>query len=410
MPTRWFIGLASGSSAQGVDAALLESRGSGLDLRVQLLHATHQPYGRDLRELILRLATQAATPSASEIRHLGLLHRLLGETFAAAARQAADRASFSLQRVGVIGCPGYTLWQDADGRFPSTLGLGMAAVVAERTGITTVSDFAARDLAAAGQGVPLTALADYLLLRDAEENRAVVDLGGLARVVFLPRKCRIQEVLGFEAGPGNLLLDSLMSQATGGQQTCDTGGKYAVQGRCLDDLLQSWLAHPFFQRRPPRSLSRATFGPEFVAEAVQQVRQSNGNLHDLLCTATHFVAHGITSALRRFLPAGQSLDRVLLCGGGVKNGLLWRLLEQQLEGTVLDRTDSFGVPTDAREAMSYGVLATLTVDGVAGNVPSATGAAGSRLLGSLTPGSASNWARCLAWMAGQTAHLTGRPD
>jgi anhydro-N-acetylmuramic acid kinase len=406
MPTRWFIGLASGSSAQGVDAALLETHGAGLDLRVRLLHSTHQPYGRDLRELILRLAAGGT----GEVRHIGLLHRLLGETFAAAARQAADRASFSLQRVAVVGCPGYTLWQDADGRFPSTLGLGMAAVVAERTGVTTVGDFAGRDLAAAGQGVPLAALADYLLLRDAEEDRVIVDLGGLSRVVFLPRRCRIQEVLGFEAGPGNLLLDAFMSQLTGGQQAYDPGGKHAVQGRCLDDLLQGWLAHPFFQRRPPRSLPRSTFGPEFVAQAVQQVKQANGNLHDLLCTATHFVAGGISTALRRFLPAGQRLDRVLLCGGGVKNGLLWRLLEQQLAPAPLDRTDRFGVPAEAREAMAFGVLAALTVDGVAGNVPSATGAAGSRLLGSLTPGSASNWARCLAWMASQTAHLVGRPE
>jgi anhydro-N-acetylmuramic acid kinase len=406
MPTRWFIGLASGSSAQGVDAALLESQGTGLDMRVRLLHATHQPYGRDLRELVLRLSAGGA----GEVRQVGLLHRLLGETFAAAARQVADRASFSLQRVAFLGCPGFPLWQDTEGRFPSHLGLGMAGVVAERTGLTTVSDFAGRDLAASGQGVPLAALPDYLLLRDADEDRAVVDLGGQVRVVFLPRKCRIQEVLGCEAGPGNLLLDCLMSQLTGGQQTCDTGGKHAVQGRCLEDLLRSWLAHPFFQRRPPRSLSRATFGPEFVAEAVKQVRQTNHSLHDLLCTATHFVAHGVATALRRLVPAGGRLDRVLLCGGGVKNGLLWRLLEQQLAPAPLERTDRCGVPAEAREAMAFGVLAALTVDGVPGNVPSATGAAGSRLLGSLTPGSASNWARCLAWMANQSAHLIGRPE
>jgi anhydro-N-acetylmuramic acid kinase len=406
MPTRWFIGLASGASAQGVDTALLESQGTGLDLRVRLRHATHQPYGRDLRELILRLAAGGA----GEVRQVGLLHRLLGETFAAAARQVADRASFSLQRISFLGCPGFPLWQDTEGRFPSALGLGMAAVVAERTGLTTVSDFAGRDLAASGQGIPLAALPDYLLLRAADEDRAVVDLGGQVRVVLLPRGCRIQEVLGCEAGPGNLLLDSFMNQLTGGQQSYDAGGKHAVQGRCLEDLLQGWLAHPFFQRRPPRSLSRATFGPEFAAAAVKQARQANHSLHDLLCTATHFVAHGVATALRRLVPAGQRLDRVLLCGGGVKNGLLWRLLEQQLAPAPLERTDPLGVPAEAREAMASGVLAALTVDGVAGNVPSATGAAGSRLLGSLTPGSPSNWARCLAWMAHQSAHLLGRAE
>jgi anhydro-N-acetylmuramic acid kinase len=128
-----------------------------------------------------------------------------------------------------------------------------------------------------------------------------------------------------------------------------------------------------------------------------------GGLHDLLCTATHFVARGITTSLRRFLPGNKLPERVLLTGGGVRNGLLWHLLEQQLPGVPLERTDQLGIPGDARKALAFGLLAALTLDGVAGNVPSATGATGSRLLGSFTPGSASNWARCLQWMAAQTA-------
>jgi anhydro-N-acetylmuramic acid kinase len=397
--TRWLIGLASGSSADGVDAALLESEGAGLELQVRLLHALHQPYGRDLRELILR----GSGPGACEVRQLGLLHRLLGETFAAAARQVADRASFALQRVLCLGCPGHTVCLDAEGRFPATLALGMAAVVAERTGVTVVSDFRARDLAAGGQGVPLAALADYLLFRHPIESRALLHLGGMARVVYLPAGCRLNEVLGFEAGPCSVLLDTLMRQVTAGRESYDPGGKHAVQGRCLEPLLQRWLGHPYLQRRPPKGLPRHSFGEEFAVQAVQQARQMQCGLHDLLCTATHFVAQGITTALRRFLPPGRPPDRVLLSGGGVRNGLLWHLLEQQLDGVPLDRTDRFGVPADARKALSFGVLAALTVDGVAANLPSATGAAGSRLLGSLTPGSAANWARCLHWMAAQTA-------
>jgi anhydro-N-acetylmuramic acid kinase len=138
---------------------------------------------------------------------------------------------------------------------------------------------------------------------------------------------------------------------------------------------------------------------------VQQSRELQGSLHDLLCTATHFVAHGITGALRRFLPGGWPPDRVLLSGGGVRNGLLWHLLEQQLEGRPLERIDGHGVPAEARKAVGFGLLAALTVDGVPANVPSATGAAGTRLLGSVTPGSTTNWARCLNWMAAQAAPL-----
>jgi anhydro-N-acetylmuramic acid kinase len=274
-------------------------------------------------------------------------------------------------------------------------------VVAERSGVSTVSDFRARDVAAGGQGVPLAALTDYILFRHPHEGRLLVHLGGLARVVFVPAGCRLHEVVGFEAGPCNVLLDALMGHVTGGREPFDPGGKHAVQGKCIDALLQSWLAQPYLQKRPPKSLPRHLFGDDFAAAAVGQARQLGGSLHDLLCTATHFVARGIVTAVRRFLPPGQRIDRVLLSGGGVRNGLLWRLLEQPFEGTPLQRTDEAGVPADVRKALSFAMLAALTLDGVPANLPSATGAAGSRLLGSLTPGSSLNWARCLSWMAAQ---------
>lgn len=398
MTPRWLIGLASGSSVDGVDAALMELEGVGLDLHVLQVHGLHQPYGQELRALIRRISTSAPC----EIRQVSLLHRLLGETFAAAARTVADHASLSLQRVQCIGCAGHTIWHDSEGRFPSTLGLGMAAVVAERCGITTLSDFRSRDVAAGGQGVPLAALTDYILFRHPQESRLLIHLGGLARVVFVPAGCRIHEVIGFEASPCNVLLDALMGHLTGGKSSFDPGGKHAVQGKCIDALLQSWLQHPYLQRRPPKSLPRHLFGDDFATAAVQQVRQVSGSLHDLLCTATHFVARGITTAVRRFLPSGHRIDRILLSGGGVRNGLLWRLLEQPFEGVPLQRTDEVGVPADVRKALSFGMLAALTLDGVPASVPSATGAAGSRLLGSITPGSSINWARCLAWMATQT--------
>jgi anhydro-N-acetylmuramic acid kinase len=398
MTPRWLIGLASGSSADGVDAALLEVEGVGLELRVRQVQGLHQPYGQELRNLIRRLGTSAPC----EVRQISRLHRLLGETFAAAARMVADHASLSLQKVQCIGCPGHTIWHDTEGRFPSALSLGMAAVVAERCGVTTVSDFRSRDVAAGGQGVPLAALTDYILFRHPQEGRLLIHLGGLARIVFVPAGCRIQEVVGFEASPCNMLLDALMGHLTGGRESFDPGGKHAVQGKCIETLLQSWLNHSYLQRRPPKSLPRHLFGEEFAAAAVQQVRQAGGSLHDLLCTATHFVSRGIITAVQRFLPAGQSIHRILLSGGGVRNGLLWHLLEQPFEGIPLQRTDEVGVPADVRKALSFGMLAALTLDGVPASVPSATGAAGSRLLGSITPGSTINWARCLAWMATQT--------
>jgi anhydro-N-acetylmuramic acid kinase len=228
--------------------------------------------------------------------------------------------------------------------------------------------------------------------------------------VFLPANSRLHEVIGFEAAPCNLLLDGLMRHLTHGRESYDAGGKHAVQGKCIEALLEQWLAHPALHKRPPRSLPRQAFGEEFVAQAVAQARQLNGSLHDLLCTATHFVARGITEALERFLPLHQRFDRVLLSGGGVRNGLLWRLLEQQLGLIPLQRTDDVGVPAHGRKAMSVGLLAALTLDGVPANLPSATGAAGSRLLGNITPGATANWSRCLAWMAAQMPLHVGEEE
>jgi anhydro-N-acetylmuramic acid kinase len=393
------LGLASGSSGEGADAALVETQGTGLNLRLVRAWALHQSYPPELRELLRRVAAAAPSP----IGQAALLHRLLGETFAAAARTLAEQAGVTFSQILSAGCSGHTVWHDPEGRFPATLSLGMPAVVAERLGVTVVSDFRARDVAAGGQGVPLTALADYLLFRHADEPRVLIHLGGLARVVCLPAAGRVSEVVGFEAGPCNVLLDALIRELTGGRESYDAGGKHAVQGKCIESLLQRWLSHPYLQRRPPKSLPRHAFAAEFAATVLRQARELSANGHDVLCTATHFVARCLIGAVRRFLPAPPRPYRFLLSGGGVRNGLLWQLLAHQLGAAALTRTDEVGVPASARKAVNFALLAGLTLDGVPANVPAATGAAGSRLLGSLTPGTADNWTRCLAWMGSQAA-------
>jgi anhydro-N-acetylmuramic acid kinase len=397
MSTRWIIGLASGSSAVGVDASLVAVENVGLHLRVGECHFLHQPFGKELRDLILGVGRG----DHSDVKQISLLHRLLGEAFAAGARQIADRASMSLQKVQCIGCGGHTLWHDPDGRFPSTLAAGMPAVIAERTGVTTVSDFRSRDMAVGGQGVPLVALTDYLLLGDPNENRVLIHLGGLTRLVYLPASGRVQDLAGFEAGPCTLLLDGLVQHLSNGREIFDAGGKYAVQGRCNDELVRTWLSHPYFERRPPKSFPRQAFGADFIREAIRQAQQSQITVHDLLCSAAHFVARTIGDGLDRFLLRGRSAQRILLSGGGTRNGFLLHLITQKLSPIPVEKTDVHGISAEARKAASNALLAALTVDGVPANAPSATGASGSRILGSLTPGSTSNWASCLEWMASQ---------
>jgi anhydro-N-acetylmuramic acid kinase len=399
MNKRWLIGLTSGSSLLGVDAAVAEATGIGMELQPRLVHSLRLPFPRDLRDLVARLGANQQTG----IRQASLLHRLLGETFAQAARMVVDEAKLSMTQVQCIGCPGHTIWHEPEGRFPSTLSLGMTSVIAERTGVTTFSDFRSRDVVVGGQGIPMTSMMDYLLFHQPGEERVLLHLGGMATVLFLPGDKGMRRVLGFQAAPCNLLLDNLMQRLTGGRETYDAGGKHAVQGCCIEPLLERWLSHPALQRRPPKILPRQEFGEEFIAQALELARKHQGSLHDLLCTATHFVSRSILQALERFVPG--RVERVLLSGGGVRNGLLWRLLEHGLEHVPLERVDQHGIPIDARKAVAFAGLAALALDGVSANLPSVTGASGSRLLGTITPGSPANWARCLAWMAAQASPL-----
>jgi anhydro-N-acetylmuramic acid kinase len=399
MHTRWIIGLASGSSLTGVEAALVEVSGAGLEMRLRLIQSSAQTYPRDLGELLARVASG----SAAQPRHTSLVHRLLGETYAAVARQVAEQARMSLAKIDGLGFTGPTIGHDTEGRFPATLSLGMAAAVAERTGLTAFSDFRARDVIAGGNGFPLTPVIDFLLFHHPEEHRVLVHLGGMATLVSLPPGGQLRRVHGVQAAPCNLLLDELMKRLTGGRESFDLGGRHAVQGRCIEPLLQRWLAQPVLQRRPPRLLPPQAFGEDFVLQAVQQARANNWSLHDLLCTASHFVARSISAAMARFVP--EPPTRVLLSGGGARNGFLWHLLGQQLGQVPVEKTDDHGIPGQACQAVTAAGLAALVMDGIPGNHPAATGASGARLLGQITPGSSANWARCLGWMAAQSAPL-----
>jgi anhydro-N-acetylmuramic acid kinase len=398
MDKRFIIGLSVGSTGDGIDAVLLEVDGAGLEMRPRLMESLFQPHPRDLQDLLTRVSMPSATG-----KQAALVHRLLGETFAVAARRVVDQAGMGHHKVLCLGCPGFTAWHEPENRYPCTLSLGMMAIVSELTGITSVSDFRSRDLAVGGQGLPLTSIADRIVFYKPGENRVLVNLGGSASIVWLPASGDLRDIRGFQSSPCSTLLDGLMSHVTRGKETYDAYGKHAVQGRCIDELLQRWLSHPSLLRKPPKGIPRAAFGEEFISQTLEQARVHHWNLHDLLCTATHFAARGITNAIHNFLP--RTPDRVILSGGGVRNGLLWRLLEQNLPGVPLETIERFGIPARARKAVGFGCLAALTLDGYPGNLPSVTGASGSRILGNLTPGSTQNWARCLNWMTQQTGAL-----
>lgn len=390
---RLFLGLCAGSSLSGIDAALIETDGAGLALQPRLIAFAHKPLSQDLREVLRRIAGN----ESSTIRQVGMADRVLGESFLAAGRGLMEQLRIPWADLFAIGCLGFTTWHEPGARIPSTLSLGMVSVLAEKTGTTVVSDFRSRDVSLGGQGFPLTPVVDYLLLHRPGEDRVVMHLGGVATVVTLPGQPGLRSVSGFQAAPCNILLDGLMRRLTHGREPFDAGGKHAVQGRCIEELLEEWMRLPVLQRRPPKTVSAVDFGTDFLDRTLQQARERPWSLHDLLCTATHFAARATAEAVKRFVPIRPS--RFLVSGGGVKNGLLWRLLEQYLPDAPLERLDDHGIPAEGRQSFAAAVLAALTIDGVPANLPAATGAEAARLLGQITPGQPANWSRCLQWMA-----------
>jgi anhydro-N-acetylmuramic acid kinase len=394
---RWLIGLAANSRGDKVAAALIETKGAGIEQEVRPVWVLRQPYPRDVRDGL----AQICASRTADLKQVTVLHRVLGESYAAVAHQIATEAGLPLSRIFCLGLEPQIMWREVEGRYPSILPLGMAAAVAEQTGITTLGSFAARDLVAGGQGTGVTDLADFVFYRTSGENRLIIHLGEVVRLVLLPANGRPRDIRGFEAGPCNILLDGLIASVTKGKESFDPGGRYAVQGKCHDGLLGRWLSHPYYARRPPKSVPRADFGREFVEQALQLARQEQISIHDVLCTATHLVARGVTDAVSRFLAGPFPHIHVLVGGGGARNGFLLHLIQQGLVDLPLESLGQSGFPADGHRALATALLAALALDGVAANLPGSTGARSGRVLGSITPGSPANWARCIAWMAGQ---------
>jgi anhydro-N-acetylmuramic acid kinase len=324
------------------------------------------------------------------------LVRNVAETAVHAARQVLTRAGVSSRDTFAAG-----LLEPA--RPASELHIAWPEVadrVAEQTGLTVLHGFRHRDRAAGGTGHPITAAADYLLFRAATQPRLLVHLGAVTSLVSLSTDSKVSSVVGFEAGPGNQLLDALVYHGTRGKEPTDPGGKKAVQGRCLEPLLARWLEHPHLTRTPPKTVHPEAFGRSFLLAAFDAARQLSAGLPDLLCTATHLAARAVGDAARQWLPATTG-RRVLITGGGVRNGFLWQLVAQQFSEGIA-RSDEAGVAPLARNAAGAALLAALTCDGVAGNLSALTGALGGRLLGHFAPGDGRNWAKVAAWVADQT--------
>ncbi|HWC02129.1 MAG TPA: anhydro-N-acetylmuramic acid kinase [Methylomirabilota bacterium] len=370
---RRVIGLISGTSADGIDTALVEIQGAGATTRVRLVDFQTRLFDSALRARVLALG-EAAAPE------LLRMHYRLGEEFAQAALGAIDRARRSGLDVHLIGSHGQTArhhpraWE-SDGR-AATLQLGEPAVIAERTGLPVVADFRPRDIAAGGEGAPLVPLVDWLLFRRAGATRACLNMGGIANVTVVTD--RVENVQAFDLGPANMPLDLVVHAWTGGAETFDRDGARAAEGRVDSGLVAELLRHPFLALPPPKSTGREAFGDVFVAPLLARYAGREG---DLLASLTRFVAESVAAGIRQWV--SEPVAEVLVSGGGARNRTLMAALAAALAPVPVRSLAEVGLDPDAKEAVAFAVLANETLFGRPGNVPGATGAAGPRVLGKL---------------------------
>jgi len=374
-------GLMSGTSADGVDVAIVDIYGR----RVDLVAFDVFPFRPALRKAILALCR----PESARLEDICHYNHVLGEVFADAVIKLCRQRKIPLRSVDLIGSHGQTIFHHPQGgryrgrTIRSTLQIGEPSVIAQRTGITTVADFRPRDMAAGGQGAPLVPYADYVLFQHGRLSRAVQNIGGIANVTFLPRKCRREDVTAFDTGPGNMVIDGVVRLITQGKRHYDRGGAMAARGAVNHELLREMLRHPFLRRRPPKSTGREEFGQAYCEWFYREAQGRNLAGEDTVATATAFTASTIAQAYRKFLP--ETPDEVILCGGGIHNVTLVAMLQRELKSVKIRSTNDFGIDVDAKEAVSFAILALATIKGVANNMPGATGADGPVVLGKIVP-------------------------
>ncbi len=383
------VGLMSGTSLDGVDAALVEIEGEGVeDVRFRLVHWLTAPFEEARREAI-----HGAILAGSAERLCGL-HADLGEWLAEAATRVCGEAGVPRERVDAVGSHGQTVWHrpPAGATRGATLQLGDPATIAERTGIAVVSDFRTRDVAAGGQGAPLVPWVDRLLFSLPDRARALQNIGGIGNVTWVPPRGSAEASLAFDTGPGNALMDTAVEIATGGRMTFDRDGKLAAQGEVDETLLADLLRHPYFAAEPPKSTGREEFGRPFVERLVAATApEGDRDWLDLVATLTELTARSIADAYRRWV-VPRGVEQVVLTGGGARNPTLVRRIQSLLDPLEVVGGETLGIDPECKEAVAFAVLAWAHLRGIPANVPAATGAAGPRVLGSFTPGVAAGGA------------------
>ena len=376
----------SGTSLDGIDAALVEIFGAGRQTRIALRHFITLPFDSSVQQELLRIASGSPVPSKL-VSHLNFL---IGTLYAETIFKLCEEAHVKISQIDLIGSHGQTVFHQSEpdpfcGRtLASTLQIGEASIIAEQTGVTTICDFRPRDMAAGGKGAPLIPYVDYLLFRHRRHGRILLNIGGIANVTVLPAAAPLEKITAFDTGPGNMVIDGLVRRMTHNEMAFDRDGEMARSGKIIVTLLEKLIRHPYFSLPPPKTAGREQFGMGFLEELL-----GIGNhfcSEDLICTATELTVKTIAKAVDPFISQESSICQLIVSGGGTRNSYLMQRLKSVLPQLTVLSSDELGIPSHAKEAIGFAILANETLHFNPGNVPSATGARHLVLLGKVIYG------------------------
>ncbi len=373
-PSRLAIGLMSGTSVDGIDAALVRITGVGRGTRVETLAEKTFPFRPEIRKRIFTCFTGGSADICQ-------MNFVLGQLFGVAARQIAQQAGIDISQVDFIASHGQTIYHVPGGQemVRSTLQIGEGAVIAELTGRLTITDFRTRDIAAGGEGAPLVPYMEYLLFQEPGVHRVMVNIGGVANLTLLDED--LDRVLAFDTGPGNALIDEV-ARTLAPELPCDVDGKLGAQGKVIPDLIEELLGHPYFKKAPPKSTGRELFGVAFAKKLMN--RYPEDAWRDLIATLTAFTARSIHQSLARFVLPWSPIDEMIFSGGGVHNATLMQMIHDHCPGIRMRTSDEFGIGVDSKEAIAFAILGNETLHGNTSNVPRATGASRRVVLGKIS--------------------------
>ena len=379
------IGLMSGTSVDGIDAAIVEITGHGLETDVELIAFETFPFPSGVPQRILALCQ----PDTGRVDAICEMNFYIGHLFAEAVKHILRKSGMHASDIDLIGSHGQTIHhlpKDANAachtsRYPSTLQVGEPAVIAHETGIPTIADFRVADMAAGGQGAPLVSYPDYLLFRDRVKTIGLLNIGGIANLTVLPANGTFDTVCAADTGPGNMCIDAVVTEITEGSEHYDKNGARAAQGTAHQPLIDEWLKHPFFHLSPPKTTGREMFGGTYAMECLADCRKRELSDNDCIATLTELTVQTIADYIQRFIARQNPIDTLYVSGGGVHNQTIMRQLGELLSDTTVEPVDNFGISADAKEAIAFAILANETLHGNAGNLPSATGASVRKILG-----------------------------